>query len=58
MAITRKEEARALNAEERELVEKSHHPLLQDVPDSELTQLAKLLRDRRSKARVLIAAEN
>ncbi|MEN5276609.1 hypothetical protein ABE527_06650 [Brucella sp. TWI432] len=51
MAITRKEEARALNAEERELVEKSHHPLLQDVPDSELTQLAKLLRDRRSKAR-------
>lgn len=51
MAITRKEEARALNAEERELVEKSHHPLLQDVPNSELTQLAKLLRDRRSKAR-------
>jgi len=51
MAITRKEEARALNAEERELVEKSHHPLLQDVSDSELTQLAKLIRDRRSKAR-------
>ena len=51
MAITRKEEARALNAEEKELVEKSHHPHLQDVPDSELSQLAKLLRDRRSKAR-------
>lgn len=51
MAITRKEEARALNAEEKELVEKSHHPLLQDVPDSELSQLAKLLRDRRNKAR-------
>lgn len=51
MAITRKEEARALNAEEKELVEKSHHPLLQDIPDSELSQLAKLLRDRRSKAR-------
>lgn len=33
MAITRKEEARALNAEEKELVEKSHHPHLQDVPD-------------------------
>ncbi len=32
MAITRKEEARALNTEEKELVEKSHHPLLQDVP--------------------------
>lgn len=53
MAITRKEEARALNAEEKELVEKSHHPFLQDVPDSELSQLAKLLRDRRGKARDL-----
>lgn len=53
MAITRKEEARALNAEERELIEKSHHPLLQEVSDSELSQLAKLLRDRRSKARDL-----
>ncbi|MBC2886814.1 hypothetical protein H7Q97_15615 [Ochrobactrum sp. CM-21-5] len=51
MAITRKEEARALNADEKELVEKSHHPFLQEVPDEELSQLAKLVRERRTKAR-------
>jgi hypothetical protein len=29
MAITQKEEARALDADERDLVQKSHHPVLQ-----------------------------
>ncbi len=51
MAITRKEEARALNADERELVEKSHHPALQEVADEELSRLVKLMRQRRDKAR-------
>lgn len=53
MAITRKEEARALNADEKELVEKSHHPELQDITDEELPKLAKQLRERRNKARDL-----
>ncbi|MDQ0469181.1 hypothetical protein [Labrys wisconsinensis] len=51
MAMTRKEEARALNADERELVEKSHHPALQSLPDAELSHLVKLVRERREKAK-------
>ncbi len=35
MAIAQKVEARALNADERVLVEKSHHPALQDLPDNQ-----------------------
>jgi len=50
MAISRKEEARALNADERELVEKSHHPAIQELSDAELSDLVKLMRDRRDKA--------
>ncbi|MEP9371785.1 hypothetical protein [Mesorhizobium sp. KR1-2] len=50
MAISRKEEARALNADERELVEKSHHPEIQHLSDAELQELVKLMRDRRDKA--------
>ncbi len=50
MAISRKEEARALNADERELVEKSHHPQIQNLSDAELHDLVKLMRERRDKA--------
>lgn len=50
MAISRKEEARALNADERELVEKSHHPAVQELSDAELSELVKLVRERRDKA--------
>lgn len=50
MAISRKEEARALNDDERELVEKSHHPEIQHLSDAELQELVKLMRDRRDKA--------
>ena len=50
MAITQKEEARALNGDERELVGKSHHPALQDLPDEELSNLVRLMRERRDKA--------
>jgi hypothetical protein len=50
MAISQKEEARALNEDERELVAKSHHPGLQDLPDEELANLVKLMRERRNKA--------
>ena len=51
MAITRKEEARALSVEESELVEKSHHPALQELSDQDLSQLVKLVRERRDKAK-------
>ncbi|AZO67586.1 MAG: hypothetical protein EOS20_22180 [Mesorhizobium sp.] len=50
MAISRKEEARALSADEHALVEKSHHPAVQDLADAELSGLVKLLRERRDKA--------
>lgn len=50
MAITRKEEERALDADERTLVEKSHHPAVQELSDKELSDLVKLVRSRRDKA--------
>lgn len=50
MAISRKEEARALSADEQDLVAKSHHPGVQALADAELANLVKLLRERRDKA--------
>jgi hypothetical protein len=50
MAITRKDEARALDAAERDLVEKSHHPMVQDLSDKDLVDLVRLVRSRRDKA--------
>jgi hypothetical protein len=50
MAITRKEEARALNTEQRELVEKSYHPAIQELSDSELAKLVKQMREQRDKS--------
>ncbi|GAA0601098.1 hypothetical protein [Paenochrobactrum glaciei] len=51
MAITRKDEDRALNKDELELVTKSRHPELQDLSDAELKSLIKLMRERREKAK-------
>lgn len=51
MAITQKQEMRALSADERELVEKSHHPALQTLSDKEVSHLLSLLRERRAKAK-------
>jgi hypothetical protein len=51
MAISKREEARALDADERSLVEKSHHPMLQGLPDEELSKLVALVRERRDRAR-------
>ena len=51
MAISRKVEARALNANERGLVERSHHPALQDLPDDDLSNLVKQMRELREKAK-------
>lgn len=51
MAIRRKEEERALDADERDLVQKTHHPALQELSDRELADLVKLVRERRDRAK-------
>jgi len=50
MAITQKQEARALSADERALVEKSHHPALQALSDRDLADLISRIRERRDRA--------
>ncbi len=55
MAISRKEEARALNDAERELVAQSAHPGVQQLPDAELHKLIKLVREHRDKAQGQLA---
>jgi hypothetical protein len=53
MARPRKDEARALDTDERELVEKSHHPAVQTLDDAALLELLKLVRERRDRAQRL-----
>jgi hypothetical protein len=50
MAISQRQEERALSADERDLVAKSHHPALQELSDKDLANLLKLVRERREKA--------
>ncbi len=50
MAISRKQEERALSVEERTLVQNSYHPAVQDLSDAELRDLIKMLRERRDRA--------
>lgn len=50
MALSRKDEARLLNKDELELVEKSHHPALSELSDKELADTARLIRERRNRA--------
>ncbi|SCB33359.1 hypothetical protein [Rhizobium multihospitium] len=51
MAITRKEEERALSAEEREVVTQTRHPEVQALPDDALNKLLRRLRDMRDRAK-------
>ena len=53
MPVSRKHEERALAAAEREFVDKSRHPAIQELPDSELAGLVKLVRERRDRARTI-----
>lgn len=53
MTISRKQEQRALSSDEREFVDKSHHPAIQALSDAELSTLAKLMRERRDRARTM-----
>ncbi len=50
MAVNRKQQERALDKSEMEMVAKSHHPELQQLDDKELSSLLKLLRERRDRA--------
>ncbi|WP_269930690.1 hypothetical protein [Aminobacter sp. HY435] len=50
MAMSRKQEERALSQDERQLVEKSRHPAVQELSDADLRDLIKTLRERRDKA--------
>jgi hypothetical protein len=50
MAVSRKQEERALNEDEWQLVQKSHHPAVQELPDAELLGLIKSVRERRDRA--------
>ena len=51
MSRSRKEEERFLSKDELEFVSKSHHPEIQDLSDSELSDLVARLRERRDRAR-------
>lgn len=51
MSINRKQEERALDKAEQELVAKTHHPELQVLEDKDLAGLIRLVRERRDKAR-------
>lgn len=53
MSLSRKEEIRAPDTDERELVDRTRHPAIQDVPDAELADLIKLVRERRDRAQSL-----
>lgn len=50
MAHSRKDEARALNTDEQEIVDRTRHPAIQSLSDAELGDLLKLVRERRDKA--------
>lgn len=51
MAITRTQEARALDADERAFVDRSHHPEVQTLTDAELSELLSRVRERRDRAK-------
>jgi small-conductance mechanosensitive channel len=52
-----KQERRLLSADELSLVEKSHHPALGLLPDDDLRDLRKLLRERRDRAQDIAARQ-
>jgi hypothetical protein len=57
MARSIKHERQLLGADELTLVEKSHHPALGLLPDRDLAELRKLLRDRRDRAQTIAARQ-
>jgi hypothetical protein len=57
MARSIEQERRLLGADELALVEKTHHPALGDLPDPDLAELRKLLRERRDRAQDIAARQ-
>lgn len=57
MAITRKAEEALLSGEELQIVVKTRHPEIRQVPNGELAGLRSQLRDRRDAARQLAARQ-
>lgn len=57
MSRSTKLERRILSADELSLVEKTHHPVLGQLPDNDLTELRKLLRERRDRAKDIAARQ-
>jgi len=57
MPVSRKQEARALSADERTIVAKSRPPALQELSDAELAKLVRLVRERRDRARTMAARQ-
>lgn len=51
MARSRRTEQRLLTRDEGEFVARTHHPALRTVPETELTDLIRHLRERRDRAR-------
>lgn len=50
MAISRKQEERLLTTDEWQLVQRTHHPALQDLSDADLSDISKKVRERRNRA--------
>ncbi|MGH6836024.1 MAG: hypothetical protein ACREC9_10845 [Methylocella sp.] len=57
MARSIKHERRLLGADELALVEKTHHPALGLLPDQDLAELRKLVRERRDRAQSIAARQ-
>jgi hypothetical protein len=57
MARSLKHERRLLNADELTLVEKTHHPALGLLPEPDLSELRKLVRERRDRAQTIAARQ-
>ena len=57
MARSIKQERRLLGADESTLVEKTHHPSLGLLPDQDLAELRKLVRERRDRAQDIAARQ-
>jgi len=57
MARSIKHERRLLSADELTLVEKTHHPALGLLPDRDLAELRKLVRERRDRAQDIAARQ-
>jgi hypothetical protein len=57
MARSIRQERRLLGADELTLVEKTHHPSLGLLPDRDLAELRKLVRERRDRAQDIAARQ-